>query len=92
MDKNDRLFSQLLYLLHQNANAAIATIDSNNPSEEDQNQIQQHLDILKMLKEKTKGNLGDELNHIQNMRVEQFLDICSKNFVNFKVNEPTREQ
>ena len=54
MDKNDRLFSQLLYLLHQNANAAIATIDSNNPSEEDQNQIQQHLDILKMLKEKPK--------------------------------------
>ena len=91
MDKNDRLFSQLLYLLHQNANAAIAAIDSNNLSEEEQNQIQQHLDILKMLKEKTKGNLGVELNQIQSMMLEEFEANCLKNFINFKVNETTRE-
>lgn len=91
MDKNDRLFSQLLYLLHQNANAAIAAIGSNNLSEEEQNQIQQHLDILKMLKEKTKGNLGVELNQIQSMMLEEFEANCLKNFINFKVNETTRE-
>lgn len=91
MDKNDRLFSQLLYLLHQNANAAIAAIDSNNLSEEEQNQIQQHLDILKMLKEKTNGNLGVELNQIQSMMLEEFEANCLKNFINFKVNETTRE-
>ncbi|MEE3037418.1 MAG: hypothetical protein VX344_03240 [Bacteroidota bacterium] len=90
MDKNDRLFSQLLYLLHQNANTAMNSIDPKNISEEEHNQIQQHLDILKMLKEKTKGNLGDELNHIQDMMLEQLEANCIKNFVNFKNDEPAR--
>ena len=43
MDKNDRLFSQLLYLLHQNTNTAMNPIDPKNISEEEHNQIQQHL-------------------------------------------------
>ena len=42
-----------------------------------------------MLKEKTKGNLGDELNHIQDMMLEQLEANCIKNFVNLKsMNQP----
>lgn len=92
MDKNDHLFSQLLYLLHQNAHAALEKIDVNNPSDEDQNQLRQHLDILKMLKEKTNGNLSEELNQIQNMMLDEFEANCLKNFVNFKINETTPKQ
>lgn len=87
MDKNDQLFSQLLYLLHQNASHTLEKIDANNHSEEDKNQLLQHLDILKMLKEKTKGNLNQELNHIQNMMLDEFEANCMKKIVNFNVNE-----
>ena len=52
MNKNDQLFSELLYLLHHNAFNALDNIDNTNFSESDLNSVRQLIDMVVMLKEK----------------------------------------
>ena len=71
MNKNDQLFSELLYLLHHNAFKNLEKIESNNPSEADFLSVRQIIDMVVMLKEKTKGNLSEELDKIQAMMLSE---------------------
>ena len=71
MDKNDKLFSELLYILHRNASSSLDKFDDNNYSDSDISSAQQLLDMVLMLKEKTRGNLSEELEKIQNMMLAE---------------------
>ena len=71
MDKNDKLFSELLYILHRNASNSLDKLDNDNYSESDIASAQQFLDMVFMLKDKTRGNLSEELDKIQNMMLTE---------------------
>ena len=71
MSKNDKLFSELLYLLHRNAFNALDKIDKANHSESDLASVRQFIDMVVMLKEKTTGNLSDELDQIQTIMLSE---------------------
>jgi len=71
MNKNDQLFSELLYLLHHNAFNALDNIDNTNYSKSDLISVRQLIDMVVMLKDKTAGNLSDELDQIQTMMLTE---------------------
>ncbi|MEC8273933.1 MAG: DUF1844 domain-containing protein, partial [Bacteroidota bacterium] len=67
----DQLFSELLYLLHHNAFNALDNIDNTLHSESDLTSVRQLIDMVVMLKDKTRGNLSDELDQIQTMMLSE---------------------
>ena len=71
MNKNDQLFSELLYLLHHNAFKALDKIEPTNQSEPDFASVRQLIDMVVMLQDKTKGNLSEELDQIQTMMLSE---------------------
>jgi hypothetical protein len=71
MNKSDQLFSELLYLLHHNAFNALDKISDSNYSESDMLHVRQLIDMVVMLKDKTAGNLSDELSQIQTMMLSE---------------------
>lgn len=92
MNKNDKLFSQLLYILHQNAFSELESVDENNTTEAHAQKVRQLIDMVEMLKDKTKGNLSKELEQIQSMMLEELESVYKKKFVKFISNESAREQ
>ena len=84
MNKNDQLFSELLYILHHNAFNALDNIDNTNYSESDLISVRQLIDMVVMIKEKTKGNLSNELDQIQTMMLSE---LESKYQQKFKTTE-----
>jgi hypothetical protein len=71
MKKSDQLFSELLYLLHHNAFNAIEKVNLDSPNDSDLTNIRKLIDMVLMLKEKTAGNLTEELSQIQNMMLTE---------------------
>ena len=71
MSKSDQLFSELLYVLHHNAFNALEKISESDPSESELIHVRQLIDMVVMLKEKTKGNLTEELDQIQTMMLKE---------------------
>jgi len=63
MEKNDQLFIQLLYIFQASAMQALGKIKSPITGQIEKNieQAKQSIEMLEMLKEKTKNNLSDEL-------------------------------
>lgn len=85
MSKSDQLFSELLYLLHHNAFSALEKVDESKPSETDLTHVRQLIDMVIMLKEKTKGNLTVELEQIQSMMLTE-LESKFKQKINTTLN------
>ena len=73
MDKNDQLFLQLLYLMHHTAMQELGKIANPITGEVERNleKAQQAIDMLEMLKEKTKNNLSEELYKTQEMMLSE---------------------
>ena len=73
MDNADQLFSQLLYLLHHSAMQELGKVSNpvNNEINVNIVQAEQLLNMLEMLKDKTKGNLSEELTTTQDMMLEE---------------------
>ncbi len=73
MDKNDQLFLQLLYLMHHTAMQELGKIANPITGEVECNleKAQQAIDMLEMLKEKTKNNLSEELYKTQEMMLSE---------------------
>ena len=63
MSQNDSLFIQLLYIFHASALQSMGKLKNpvSDKIERDMEQAKQGIEMLEMLKEKTKGNLSDEL-------------------------------
>lgn len=82
MNKNDQLFIQLLYIFHSSAMVAMGKLK--NPAtdkiERNLEQAQQSIDLLEMIREKTKGNLAPELQRT----LDGFLTELRLNFVDEK--------
>jgi len=73
MEKNDQLYLQLLYLMHHAAMQELGKVS--NPVtgvvERSLEKAQQAIDMLEMLKDKTKGNLSEELDTTQEMMLSE---------------------
>jgi hypothetical protein len=79
MKENDQLFIQLLYVFHTSAMQSMGKLKNpfSDKIERDLVQAKQSIDMLEMMKEKTKGNLSDELSRI----LDGFLTELRLNFV-----------
>ena len=79
MNENDQLFIQLLYVFHTSAMQSMGKIKNplTDSIERDLPQAKQSIDMICMLKEKTKGNLSPDLLRI----MEGFLTELRMNFV-----------
>jgi hypothetical protein len=79
MNENDQLFIQLLYVFHTSAMQSMGKLKNplSDKVERDLSQAKQSIDMLEMIKEKTKGNLSDELKRI----LDGFLTELRLNFV-----------
>tara|TARA_Y100001978_G_scaffold158383_1_gene144034 strand:- start:3060 stop:3320 length:261 start_codon:yes stop_codon:yes gene_type:complete len=73
MDKNDQLYLQLLYLMHHSAMQELGKVSNplTGELEHSLEKAQQAIDMLEMLKEKTKGNLSEELDTTQEMMLSE---------------------
>ena len=62
MDKNDQLFMQLLYMFHTSAMQGLVKIaDPSGKMQRNLEYVSQTIDLLSMLKEKTKGNISEDV-------------------------------
>ena len=62
MDKNDQLFMQLLYMFHTSAMQGLGKIaDPTGQLNRNLEYVSQTIDLMAMLKEKTKGNISEEM-------------------------------
>ena len=79
MNENDQLFIQLLYVFHSSAMQSMGKLKNpfTDRIERDLMQAKQSIDMLEMMKEKTKGNLSEELTRI----LDGFLTELRLNFV-----------
>ena len=71
MNKSDKLYSELLYLLHRNAYDNLNNIYESNDLQHNIISARQLIDMIVMLKEKTSGNLSNELEQIQSLMLSE---------------------
>ncbi len=79
MNPNDQLFVQLLYVFHSSAMQSMGKVKNpfTDKIERDMLQAKQSIDMIDMMKDKTKGNLSPELSNI----LDGFLTELRLNFV-----------
>jgi len=62
MEKNDQLFMQLIYMFHTSAMQGLGKIaDPTGQVSRNLEYVSQTIDLMEMLKVKTKGNITDEI-------------------------------
>ena len=62
MEKNDQLFMQLLYMFHTSAMQGLGKIaDPSGKMQRNLEYVSQTIDLMAMLKEKTKGNISSDM-------------------------------
>ena len=84
MDKNDQLFMQLLYMFHTSAMQGLGKIaDPTGQVSRNLEYVSQTIDLMAMLKEKTKGNISDDIEKM----LEGMLSELRLNYVDEK-NKP----
>ena len=78
MDKNDQLLGSLLYLFHTTGMQGLGKLMNPVSQKIEKNTIQakESIDMLEMLKEKTKGNISPELSRL----LDQFLTDLRLNY------------
>ena len=90
MDKNDQLFMQLLYMFHTSAMQGLGKIaDPTGKVNRNLEYVSQTIDLMAMLKEKTKGNISDDMEKM----LDGMLSELRLNFVDeqSKASEKTEE-
>ena len=94
MDKNDQLFMQLLYMFHTSAMQGLGKIaDPTGQVNRNLEYVSQTIDLMAMLKEKTKGNISDDMEKmLDGMLSELRINyVDEKNKAPEKVEESTDE-
>ena len=87
MDKNDQLFMQLLYMFHTSAMQGLGKIaDPTGQLNRNLEYVSQTIDLMAMLKEKTKGNISED---IQKM-FDGMLSDLRLNYVDEKSKTPEK--
>ena len=78
MEKNDQLLMQLIYMFHTSAMQGLGKItDPNGQVIRNLEYVSQTIDLMEMLKVKTKGNTTDEIDKL----LEGMLSELSLNYV-----------
>ena len=79
MNQSDQLFIQLLYVFHASAMQSMGKLKNpvTDKIERDLTQARQSIDMIEMLKEKTKGNNSDDISR----SMEAFLTELRLNYV-----------
>ena len=81
MEKNDQLLMQLIYMFHTSAMHGLGKIaDPNGQVIRNLEYVSQTIDLMEMLKVKTKGNTTDEIDKL----LEGMLSELSLNYVDEK--------
>ena len=94
MEKNDQLLMQLIYMFHTSAMQGLGKIaDPNGQAIRNLEYVSQTIDLMEMLKVKTKGNTTDEIDKL----LEGMLSELSLNYVDekampeYKVEQETKK-
>ena len=81
MEKNDQLLMQLIYMFHTSAKQGLGKIaDPNGQVIRNLEYVSQTIDLMEMLKVKTKGNTTDEIDKL----LEGMLSELGLNYVDEK--------
>jgi len=86
MNKNDQLFAHLILIFHQNAMMSMGKLKNpmTDTIERDLSQTQQSIEMLEMIRDKTKNNLSQELTQM----LEHTLTELRLNYVDEMNKEP----
>jgi uncharacterized protein DUF1844 len=85
VDYNDQLFAQLLFVFQSSAMQGMGKITNpvSNKIERNMEQTKQSIDMLEMIKEKTKGNLSPEISRLLDTSLSElrlnYVDEANKN-------------
>ncbi|MEI6815396.1 MAG: DUF1844 domain-containing protein [Bacteroidota bacterium] len=79
MEKNDQLFASLIYIFQATAMQGLGKIKNpvTDKIERNMEQAQQAIDMLEMIKDKTKGNLSSEMARL----LDTFLNELRLNYI-----------
>ena len=89
MDKNDQLFMQLLYMFHTSAMQGLGKIaDPTGQVNRNLEYVSQTIDLMTMLKEKTKGNISDDIDKM----LEGMLSELRLNYVDEKSKSSDKKE
>ena len=67
MEKNDQLFMQLLYMFHTSAIQGLGKMaDPTGKIRRNLEYVSHTIDLMEMLKDKTKGNIGTDIEKVLN--------------------------
>ena len=87
MEKNDQLFMQLLYMFHTSAMQGLGKIaDPTGQLNRNLEYVSQTIDLMAMLKEKTKGNISEEMGKM----LDGMLSDLRLNYVDEKSKTPEK--
>ena len=87
MEKNDQLFMQLLYMFHTSAMQGLGKIaDQSGQLNRNLDYVSQTIDLMAMLKEKTKGNISEDIEKM----LDGMLSDLRLNYVDEK-NKPSEK-
>ena len=65
MEKNDQLFMQLLYMFHTSAMQGLGKMtDPTGKVSRNLEYVSQTIDLMEMLKDKTKGNISEDIEKV----------------------------
>ena len=87
MDKNDQLFMQLLYMFHTSAMQGLGKIaDPTGQLNRNLEYVSQTIDLMAMLKDKTKGNISEDIEKM----LDGMLSDLRLNYVDEKSKTPEK--
>ena len=89
MDKNNQLFMQLLYMFHTSAMQGLGKIaDPTGQVSRNLEYVSQTIDLMVMLKEKTKGNISEDIEKV----LDGMLSELKLNYVDEKGKPEEKEE
>jgi hypothetical protein len=84
MEKNDQILLQLIYMFHTSAMQGLGKIaDPTGSINKNLDYVSQTIDLMEMLKEKTKGNINEEVEKT----LDQMISELQLNYVDEKSKE-----
>ena len=87
MEKNDQLLMQLIYMFHTSAMQGLGKIaDPTGQVSRNLEYVSQTIDLMEMLKVKTKGNVTDEIEKL----LDGMLSELGLNYVDEKANSENK--
>ena len=89
MEKNDQILLQLIYMFHTSAMQGLGKIaDPTGSINKNLDYVSQTIDLMEMLKEKTKGNTNEEVEKT----LDQMISELQLNYVDEKSKEGLKKE